>query len=372
MAAWFNPRAVTYNSNPALVAGSGAVGDALYKLYSDARANKNELDKQAELKRQFDMKFGADKEQFNINKALKEQEMADTKSYRDNSLKLQSDTLAETKRNNSLYDAFRNAQLKSQNDYNNEMLNIKKQELANKNNDDTNPFITQSLLSNPSALNAAGLTKEQVEQTYNLYGNKGVNNLYKANIELAKANKDLGLDVGIKQKNIPVSMQGEFRKINTALNQGLDFYNYVNNNGGFDEFSGLFDRVKTAAPNFDPTNKGADYNSKASNFATSTSEILKGLGKYNYENLNDKLTPSVFGSNTAKSALINNLNMILDRNEELVQELEAQDYIGAKEARDNLEAYKKKINETFLPNKPQNRPQSTDELFGKNSIMQKR
>lgn len=368
MAAWFNPRAVTYNANPYLVAQSGAIGDKLYELYKDARANKNELDKQAELKRQFDATFGENQRQFDINKALKEQEIANTKSYHDNSIKLQSDTLAETKRNNDLYNAYRNATLKTQNDYNNEMLNLKKQELANKNNDNINPFITQSLLSNNKALEAAGLTKEQVKQTYILYGNKGVSDLYNANMEIAKGNKDLGLDVGIKQKNIPVSMQNEFRKINTALNQGLDFYNFVNNNGGFDKFSGLFDRFKTGAPNLDPTDTGADYNNKASNFATSTSEILKGLGKYNYENLNDKLTPSVFGSNTAKSALINNLNMILDRNEELVQELEAQDYIGAKEARSNLEAYKKKINETFSPNKPQ----STDELFGKNSIMQKR
>ena len=46
MASWFNPRAVTYNSSPSLVAQSGAIGDTLYKLYTDARANKQEQERQ--------------------------------------------------------------------------------------------------------------------------------------------------------------------------------------------------------------------------------------------------------------------------------------------------------------------------------------
>ena len=91
MAAWFNPRAVTYNANPYLVAQSGAIGDTLYKLYQDARANKQEQDKQNELIRQFNTTFGENQRQFNINQENKNKEFEITKNQNDfnNNLALQ-------------------------------------------------------------------------------------------------------------------------------------------------------------------------------------------------------------------------------------------------------------------------------------------
>lgn len=91
MASWFNPRAVTYNANPYLVAQSGAIGDTLYKLYTDARANKQEQEKQNELKRQFEANFAENQRQFNENQKFKEREYQDSqnKIKFDNNLALQ-------------------------------------------------------------------------------------------------------------------------------------------------------------------------------------------------------------------------------------------------------------------------------------------
>ena len=99
MAAWFNPRAVTYNANPSLVAQSGAIGDTLYKLYTDARANKQEQERQNELKRQFEANFAENQRQFNENRQFKEREYQDLQNQRefDNNLNLQKQYLEQQK-----------------------------------------------------------------------------------------------------------------------------------------------------------------------------------------------------------------------------------------------------------------------------------
>ncbi|RAZ49221.1 hypothetical protein, partial [Campylobacter hyointestinalis] len=181
--AWFNPKAVSYHSNPYLVEQSGAVGDTLYKLYMDARANKQEQEKQNDQKRQFDTTFGENQRQFNASQALKEQEMADTKTYRDNSLKIQQDTLAETKRNNDLLDAYRNAHLNSQNIYHNQMINLEKDKLAASSK--SNPFFTKSLLDNQATMDNLGITREQIKQAYDIGGDRAVKELYDATTNIA-------------------------------------------------------------------------------------------------------------------------------------------------------------------------------------------
>ncbi|PPB58772.1 hypothetical protein CDQ71_00300 [Campylobacter hyointestinalis subsp. hyointestinalis] len=361
MAAWFNPRAVTYNSNPALVAQSGAVGDALYKLYSDARANKQEQDRQNEIKRQFDTTFDEKQRQFNANQSLKEQEMADTKTYRDNNLKLQQDALAETKRNNDMYDAYRNAQLNSQNIYHNQMINLAKDKLATSSK--SNPFFTKSLLENQSAMDNLGLTTDKIKQAYELGGDDGVQALYEATKNIAKGNKDLGLEVGIRQKNMPVSDRKDIKNIMTALEQAQELKNYVDNKGGWDKFGGLFDRLKTVVPN--ASTDGANYNALASNFATSASEVLKGQGKFNYENINENLEPSVLGTQNAQNSLNETQKMLIKRADELIKTAQAQNFIGADEAKENLDNYISKIN-----NKP--KEQELNDIFNANSRMTKR
>lgn len=292
MAAWFNPRAVTYNANPNLVAQSGAIGDTLYKLYQDARANKQEQDKQNELIRQFNATFGENQRQFNINQENKNKEFEITKN---------------------------------QNDFNNNL-----------------------------ALQKFYLDQQKFKENQRQF-----------NADLAYK-RDKELDLGIRQKNIPVSEQHELKKVFTALEQAKDLDNYVNSSGGWDKYGGLFDRVKTLAPN--AFTSGADYNAKASNLATSVSEILKGQGKYNFENLNDNLKPGVLGTNQAQSTLNETRKMVLNRAEELVSQIENQGYIGADETRKQLETIKQSLNAP----KANNKEQSLDGLFGANSLMQKR
>ncbi|MEE3776458.1 hypothetical protein V2I28_03015 [Campylobacter sp. CX2-4080-23] len=268
MAAWFNPRAVTYNANPNLVAQSGAIGDTLYKLYQDARANRQEQDKQNELIRQFNATFGENQRQFNINQENKNKEFEITKN---------------------------------QNDFNNNL-----------------------------ALQKFYLDQQKLKENQRQFN------------EDLRWQRDKELDLGIRQKNIPVSEQHELKKVFTALEQAKDLDNFVNSSGGWDTYGGLFDRVKTLAPNAFPS--GADYNAKASNVATSVSEILKGQGKYNYENLYDNLKPAVLGTNQAQSTLNETRQMILNRAEELVSQIENQGYIGADETRKQLETIKQSLN----------------------------
>lgn len=282
MAAWFNPRAVTYNPNPALVAQSGAIGDKLYELYKDARANKNELDKQAELKRQFDATFGENQRQFDINKALKEQEIANTKSYHDNSIKLQSDTLAETKRNNDLYNAYRNTQSKFDNNLNLQKLYLEQQRF-----------------------------KENQRQF---------------NADLAyKRDKDLGVDLGIKFKQIPQSSQKQISNSINLLNALSGGLSTINKNGGIDKLSGAWDKsVLTIAPSWSQTS--SDYNAVVKNIADTYAENQKGNGKYNITNVTNVLNPGMFGNENVRSNMKTISEQTINELSALVKNLKSQGY----------------------------------------------
>lgn len=289
MASWFNPRAVTYNANPYLVAQSGAIGDTLYKLYTDARANKQEQDRQNELKRQFEANFAENQRQFNENQKFKEREYQDSqnKIKFDNNLALQKFYLDQQKFKES---------------------------------------------------------KRQFNQN-----------------QARELNNDL--DLAIKQKNMPVSDRKDIKNIMTALEQAEALKNYVNEKGGWDKFGGVFDRFKTLWPNI--SQDGANYNALASNFATSASEVLKGQGKFNYEKMNEDLKPSIVGTNRAQSTLNETNKMLIQRVDELIKLAEAQGFIGADEARANLNNYISRIG-----NKP--KEQTTNDLFNQNTIMIKR
>ena len=283
MAAWFNPRAVTYNANPYLVAQSGAIGDTLYKLYQDARANKQEQDKQNELIRQFNTTFGENQRQFNINQENKNKEFEITKN---------------------------------QNDFNNNL-----------------------------ALQKFYLDQQKLKENQRQFNQKLQQEL----------NNDL--DLAIKQKNMPVQEQKDLKNVFTALEQTGELQNYVDEKGGWDKFGGFFDRFKTLWPNI--SQDGANYNALASNLATSTSEVLKGQGKFNYEKMNEDLKPSIVGTNKAQSTLNETQKMLINRADELIKLAESQNYYGANEARENLNNYISKIenraknNEKTLSNSQQ-------------------
>ena len=270
MASWFNPRAVTYNSSPSLVAQSGAVGDTLYKLYTDARANKQEQERQNQLKRQFEANFAENQRQFNENRQFKEREYQDLQNQRefDNNLALQKQYLEQQK--------FKENQ-------------------------------------------------RQFNQN-----------------QARELNKDL--DLAIKQKNMPVLEQKDLKNVFTALEQTGELQNYVDEKGGWDKFGGVFDRFKTLWPNI--SQDGANYNALASNLATSTSEVLKGQGKFNYEKMNEDLKPSIVGTNKAQSTLNETQKMLINRIDELIKLAESQNYFGANEARENLNNIKSKIEKT--------------------------
>ena len=289
MASWFNPRAVTYNANPYLVAQSGAIGDTLYKLYTDARANKQEQERQNELKRQFEANFAENQRQFNENQKFKEREYQDSqnKIKFDNNLALQKYYLEQQKFKES---------------------------------------------------------KRQFNQN-----------------QARELNNDL--DLAIKQKNMPVSDRKDIKNIMTALEQAEALKNYVNEKGGWDKFGGFLDRFKTLWPNI--SQDGANYNALASNFATSASEVLKGQGKFNYEKINEDLEPSIVGTQKAQSTLNEMNKMLIQRVDELIKLAEAQGFIGADEARANLNDYISRIGN-------KSKEQTTNDLFNQNTIMMKR
>ena len=128
---------------------------------------------------------------------------------------------------------------------------------------------------------------------------------------------------------------------------------------------GFFDRFKTLWPNI--SQDGANYNALASNLATSTSEVLKGQGKFNYEKMNEDLKPSIVGTNKAQSTLNETQKMLINRADELIKLAESQNYYGASEARENLNNYISKIE-----NRAKKQEQTTNDLFNQNTIMIKR
>lgn len=285
--AWFNPRAVSYHSNPYLVEQSGAVGDTLYKLYMDARANKQEQDRQNELKRQFDTTFGENQRQFNASQALKEQEMADTRTYRDNSLKLQQDILAETKRNNDLYDAYRNARFKE--------------------------------------------------------------NQRQFDADLAyKRNKDLGVDLGIKFKQIPQSSQKQISNSINLLNSISSGLSTINKNGGIDKLSGAWDKsVLAIAPSWSQTS--SDYKAVVKNIADTYAENQKGNGKYNITNVTDVLTPGMFGNENVRSNMKTISEQTINELSALVKNLKSQGY-NTDEVEQQLNSFTKLLTKDNIDN----------------------
>ncbi|RAZ60065.1 hypothetical protein [Campylobacter hyointestinalis] len=303
--AWFNPRAVSYHSNPYLVEQSGAVGDTLYKLYMDARANKNELAKQAELKRQFDTSFGENQRQFEANKALKEQEMADTRTYRDNSLKLQQDILAETKRNNDLYDAYRNAQSKFNNNLDLQKLDLEQQRF-----------------------------KENQRQ-------------FDADLAYKK-DKDLGVDLGIKFKQIPQSSQKQISNSINLLNALSGGLSTINKNGGIDKLSGVWDKsVLAVAPSWSQTS--SDYNAVVKNIADTYAENQKGNGKYNITNVTDVLTPGMFGNENVRSNMKTISEQTINELSALVKNLKSQGY-NTDEVEQQLNSFTKLLTKDNIDN----------------------
>lgn len=292
--AWFNPRAVSYHSNPYLVEQSGAVGDTLYKLYMDARANKQEQDRQNELKRQFDTTFGENQRQFNASQALKEQEMADTRTYRDNSLKLQQDILAETKRNNDLYDAYRNAQI----------------------------YLEQQRF------------KENQRQ-------------FDADLAY-KRNKDLGVDLGIKFKQIPQSSQKQISNSINLLNALSGGLSTINKNGGIDKLSGAWDKsVLAIAPSWSQTS--SDYKAVVKNIADTYAENQKGNGKYNITNVTDVLTPGMFGNENVRSNMKTISEQTINELSALVKNLKSQGY-NTDEVEQQLNSFTKLLTKDNIDN----------------------
>ncbi|MDL0104621.1 hypothetical protein [Campylobacter vicugnae] len=164
---------------------------------------------------------------------------------------------------------------------------------------------------------------------------------------------------------MPVSEQKDLKNVFTALNQVNELQNYVDEKGGWDKFGGVYDRFKTLWPNI--SQDGANYNALASNLATSTSEVLKGQGKFNYEKINQDLKPSIVGTQKAQSTLNETQKMLINRADELINLAQSQNYYGANEARENLNNY---ISQTS--NKPKKQEQTTNDLFNQNTIMMKR
>lgn len=291
--AWFNPKAVSYHSNPYLVEQSGAVGDTLYKLYMDARANKQEQDRQNELKRQF-----------NANQALKEQEMADTRTYRDNSLKLQQDTLEETKRNNSLYNSYRNAQSKFNNNLDLQKLYLEQQRF-----------------------------KENQRQF---------------NADLAYKRDNLGVDLGIKFKQIPQSSQKQISNSINLLNSLSSGLSTINKNGGIDKLSGVWDKsVLAIAPSWSQTS--SDYNAVVKNIADTYAENQKGNGKYNITNVTDVLTPGMFGNENVRSNMKTISEQTINELSALVKNLKSQGY-NTDEVEQQLNSFTKLLTKDNIDN----------------------
>lgn len=253
MASWFNPRAVTYNANPYLVAQSGAIGDTLYKLYTDARANKQEQDRQNELKRQFEANFAENQRQFNENQKFKERE------YQDSQNKIKFD-------NN---------------------LNLQK---------------------------------------YYLEQQKFKESKRQFNTDLAyKRDKDLGVDLGIKFKQIPQSSQKQISNSINLLNALSGGLSTINKNGGIDKLSGVWDKsVLTVAPSWSQTS--SDYNAVVKNIADTYAENQKGNGKYNITNVTDVLTPGMFGNENVRSNMKTISEQTINELSALVKNLKSQGY----------------------------------------------
>lgn len=100
-------------------------------------------------------------------------------------------------------------------------------------------------------------------------------------------------------------------------------------NSGISNLGGPFDKVAYAASEWSPASRS--YKKAVENYASAYSDNQKGQGKFNYENMNDRLTPNIFGAGNAAETIKTRRAQLISELYQQAKQAKEQGYKGADE-----------------------------------------
>lgn len=172
-----------------------------------------------------------------------------------------------------------------------------------------------------------GMTDPQAQREYiNAYA------AAKTNPQLVKQT-----ETSAGQKNAIAMTQRAFNnnlKELSALDRVIIAANNTNTwipfgNSGISNLGGPFDKVAYAASEWSPASRS--YKKAAENYASAYSDNQKGQGKFNYENMNDRLTPNIFGAGNAAETIKTRRAQLISELYQQAKQAKEQGYKGADE-----------------------------------------
>lgn len=162
------------------------------------------------------------------------------------------------------------------------------------------------------------------------------------------------IEASAEQKNAIALTQRAFNnnlKELSALDRVIIAANNTNTwipfgNSGISNLGGPFDKVAYAASEWSPASRA--YKKAAENYASAYSDNQKGQGKFNYENMNDSLTPNIFGAGNAADTIKTRRAQLISELYQQAKQAKEQGYRGADEMLEqvnNLAASDESIND---------------------------
>lgn len=117
-------------------------------------------------------------------------------------------------------------------------------------------------------------------------------------------------------------------------------------NSGISNLGGPFDKVAYAASEWSPASR--EYKTAVKNYASTYADNQKGQGKFNYENMQESLTPNILGAGNAAETIKTRRAQLISELYQQAMQAKAQGYKGADEMLNqvnNLAASDESIND---------------------------
>lgn len=313
--AWYNPKQVSFDTDSGIISASGAVGKALWDIYKE---NTRYNQAQAEL----DEKIRAN----NANLEQKRAEFDYNKALQDKQYNLSVD-----KFNADL--AYKNANLNQQRDYQNKNLALQRARLNSSNNNANldNPLEVElkfQALNGQLPQDYANLNpNEQLEYKkafVNTYTNPQISKFVSAQNQTPAQKNAIA-----KTQNVRGLLLNELKALDALIAT-------ANQIGGISKLGGVWDSIAYQFPNFSPDSNA--YREALNNYAVVFQNSQKGQGKFNYENVREKLGTSIGGMDHAAQFMINRRKQLLNELYNNAQIAQTQGYKGVDEWLNDISA----------------------------------
>ncbi|QCD52806.1 hypothetical protein [Campylobacter sp. RM16192] len=319
--AYFNPNRVDFNYNTNMIDAVGEVGRSLWDIYKD-NVTKN----------QNQMKIDEAKRSNLANEGINQNKLNETINYHNKDLELREKSLQATndfrvdQRNFWEWQKKEAARAKRDSTIQRQNEVAERQRIA-----DQKAY--QQDLEQDQLFTMLGGQYPQESQNWSPFQFRAYRNAYlspQAIKNREAAGKESGETTALK--NAIAKTQSSFNK---GLNElaALDRLVYAANSaGGGDGISTLgggWDTIAYHNPNLSESSR--NYRAALSTYQGAYADNQKGQGKFNYENMGERLTPGLLGADTAAAEIVSRRNQILSEMYQTAIQAKEQGYRGADE-----------------------------------------